>query len=138
MSVPTARPLAISVRTWKLYKQSMAADDLRTLLEDQWQAWCEVQAWSAGWARQFHVRRAQVKGRWLTNTSSPGVPDLWLVNPIQGRMLVLECKAQDGRPSVEQLEWIADLQTVPGIDAVIVRPSDAIALLKLLAPPPRS
>jgi hypothetical protein len=124
----------MSQRTRRLARQ---AEQLHVadMSEDQYQAWIEERAAERGWIQQFHVRRAQVKGRWVTNTSSPGVPDLWLLRPTTGQLLVLEVKAQDGTASPDQRRWIAGLQRVPGVEAYIVRPSDAEHVLAKLARP---
>jgi hypothetical protein len=109
---------------------------LTDMTEAQFQAWVVEKATQAGWVLQFHVQRAQVKGgRWVTNTSTPGVPDLWLLRPATGQLVVLELKAQRGRATPEQQAWVAGLQQVPGVEAFIVRPSDAPELLHLLAAP---
>ena len=131
MPASDPRPDGTSDRTWRLYRRARGKDDLRDLVEDEYQAWIEVMARRRGWALQFHVRRAQVKGAWITNTSSPGVPDLWLVRG--DRLVVLEVKSQRVTPSPEQLVWVAALQRVPGVDAYIVKPSDADDVLALLA-----
>lgn len=112
------------------------------LTEDQYQAWIVERATTAGWVLQFHVERAQVKGgRWITNTSTPGVPDLWLLRPTTGQLVVLEVKRQrDGTSAqrrAEQARWVAGLQQVPGVEAYVVRPSDATEVLHLLARPRR-
>lgn len=99
--------------------------------EDHFEAWCEVRAAEAGWRLQFHVRRAQVKGRWITNTSSPGVPDRWFLRP--PRLVVLECKTVKGAATPEQREWIAGLQQVPGVEAYIVDPRDTDEIRHLFA-----
>lgn len=104
----------------------------RDLSEKQFQAWVVVRARRLGWTRQFHVLRAQVENRWVTNTSSPGVPDLWLLRPPQ--LVVLEIKKWGGKATPEQVAWIAGLQRVPGIEAFIVDPGDAEDVLDLLAP----
>lgn len=125
-------------------RQRLAAQaeavDLRDMTEAQFQAWIVERATSAGWVLQFHVERSQVKGgRWVTNTSSPGVPDLWLLRPSTGQLVVLEVKRQrdSTRPerAAEQARWIGGLQTVPGVEAYVVRPSDATEVLHLLARP---
>lgn len=108
--------------------------------EDQYQAWICERATEAGWALQFHVERAQVKGgRWVTNTSTPGVPDLWLLRPTTGQLVVLEVKRQRDQTSAErraqQAAWVSGLQRVPGVEAYVVRPSDARDVLDLLARP---
>lgn len=103
--------------------------------EAHFQAWIIERASERGWVLQFHVRRAKVKGRWMTNTSSPGVPDLWLLRPSTGQLLVLEVKAHDGRATADQRRWVASLQRVPGVEAFIVAPADAQAVLDRLAAP---
>ncbi len=103
----------------------------REMSEKQFQAWVVVRARRLGWTRQFHILRAQVQGRWVTNSSTPGVPDLWLLRP--PRLVVLEIKRWGGKPTPEQSSWIAGLQRVPGIDAYVVSPADAEDVLDLLA-----
>lgn len=129
MAKPNARRLA----------QQATEVDLCDMTEDQWQAWVVAKATACGWRLQFHVRRAQVKGRWLTNTSTPGVPDLWLLRPETGQLVVLELKVEHDRTDparrLAQAGWIAGLQRVPGVEAYIVRPSDATDVLTLLARP---
>lgn len=114
--------------------------DLADMTEAQWQAWIVERATAAGWVLQFHVERSQVKGgRWITNTSSPGVPDLWLLRPSTGQLVVLEVKAQRDKTKPErraqQRAWVHGLQQVAGVEAYEVRPSDASELLLLLARP---
>jgi hypothetical protein len=107
------------------------------MTEAQFQSWIIEKATGAGWVLQFHVLRSQVKGgRWVTNTSTPGVPDLWLLRPSTGQLVVLEVKAQAGRTRPEQKRWIAGLQKVPGVEAYVVAPRDAPAVLRLLGEPP--
>jgi hypothetical protein len=107
----------------------------RDVTEAQFQAWVVRRARERGWQQQFHVLRAQVKdGRWLTSTSTPGVPDLWLLRPPQ--LVVLELKRWGGKATPEQAKWIAGLQKVPGIEAFVVSPEHAEDVLDLLAPLP--
>ena len=119
----------------RLARQAEKATDRRKLTEAQFQAWIVKQAKAAGWVLQFHVLRAQVKGRWVTNTSAPGVPDLWLLRPSTGQLVVLEVKRRGGTATLDQARWIAGLQTVPGVEAFIVSPDDATDVLALLARP---
>jgi hypothetical protein len=105
----------------------------RNLTEKQFQAWVVRRARERGWTRQFHVLRSQVQGVWVTNTSAPGVPDLWLLRPPQ--LVVLELKRWGGKATEEQAKWIAGLQKVPGIEAFVVSPADAEDVLDLLAWP---
>ncbi len=73
-----------------------------------------------------HVNKATVAaGRFITPTSHAGFPDLWLVR--DGRLIVLEVKSESAAPSAikpAQKEWIRRLQTVAGVEAYVVRPSD--------------
>lgn len=58
-----------------------------------------------------------------------GVPDLTFWHPNRpGRLFFWELKTQKGRVRPEQIEAIKHLETVPGVDARIVRPSDWPAL----------
>lgn len=123
----------------RLARQAIEVD-LVDMTEAQWQAWIVERATAAGWVLQFHVERAQVKGgRWITNTSSPGVPDLWLLRPSTGQLVVLEVKAQRDKTNPErraqQRKWLHGLQQVAGVEAYEVRPSDASEVLLLLARP---
>jgi hypothetical protein len=93
----------MSTRTRKLARQA-EQQPTRDMSEDQYQAWIVEKATAAGWVLQFHVRRAQVKGRWLTNTSSPGVPDLWLLRPSTGQLVVLEVKQEQDGTSAERIQ----------------------------------
>lgn len=113
------------------------------MTEAQYQAWIVKHARRQGWSLQFHVLRARVKeGRWVTNTSNPGVPDLWLLRPETGQLVVLEVKKErDGTSEQrrrQQERWVAGLQQVPGVESYIVRPSDAAEVLALLAWPYRA
>lgn len=115
------------------------AGEYRALSEAEYQAWICQRATDAGWVLQFHVERAQVRGRWLTNTSSPGVPDLWLLRPSTGQLVVIEVKRQrDQTPPerrAQQAAWIGGLQQVEGVEAYIVKPSEFRDVLALLARP---
>lgn len=73
-----------------------------------------------------HVNKATVAGgRFITPTSHAGFPDLWLLR--EGRLVVLEVKSESAAPSAvkaAQKEWIRLLQSVAGVEAYVVRPSD--------------
>lgn len=86
-----------------------------------------------GW-RVCHVYPARGRdGRWITATSSPGFPDVWMVRP--GQLLVYELKSRGGRPGPGQREWIADLATVPGVTATFAGPDDWPAVQAALQAP---
>lgn len=59
-----------------------------------------------------------------------GLPDLIAVRP--PRLLFLELKAEDGRVTREQQEWLALLALIPGVVARVVRPSDWPEVERLL------
>lgn len=65
-----------------------------------------------------------LKLRWHHETDSrrsrPGFPDLVIVG---NRVIFVELKAEKGRVSVEQAEWINSLR-LAGVEAYIWRPSD--------------
>jgi hypothetical protein len=67
----------------------------------------------AGW-RWYHTHESR--------RSPAGFPDLILVR--DGRMLALELKSESGRATPEQRAWLTALSTVPGVTALLVRPSD--------------
>lgn len=84
-----------------------------------------------GW-RVCHVFPSRGRdGRWLTSTSSPGFPDVWMVRP--GQLVVLELKGRKGRPEDGQAEWIADLDSVAGVTARFAGPDDWPAVQRLLS-----
>jgi hypothetical protein len=90
-----------------------------------------------GWL-SMHVARSLVnrggQKHWVTNTiGTPGPPDLWMVNPRLGALLVLETKSRRGKATAEQLAWIAALQTVTTVEAYVVGPRDAHDVLAILA-----
>ena len=60
-----------------------------------------------------------------------GFPDLVLGNLATGKMFALELKSQKGKARANQYEWLAMFQQ-NGVDAHIVRPSDEVAIRKLL------
>lgn len=75
----------------------------------------------AGWLEN-HTYKARIGGVWRTTTTAVGWPDHVFAK--RGRLLVLELKAPGGKPSDEQLEWIALLDSVPGCTARVVWPAD--------------
>lgn len=53
--------------------------------------------------------------------SEPGFPDIIAVRG--GRVLAIECKRERGRVRPEQVMWVEALSEVPGVTAMIARPS---------------
>lgn len=116
-------------------RRSIFVTAARDMREDELQSEVEYLAERNGW-RFFHVRKSQVRqGHHVTNTSVSGVPDLFMVRP--PLLLVLELKSQSGRASIEQLDWITDLQHCgPGVEAYVVRPADWPHLFDVLTSVP--
>lgn len=59
---------------------------------------------------------------WLSMRSPDGWPDLFLLRG--ERAIVWEIKTEKGRATPAQMDWLAALDKVPGIEARIVKPSD--------------
>lgn len=55
--------------------------------------------------------------------SSPGFPDLTLVNPPAGRVIFAELKTQRGRVRPEQRTWLWALEKCPSVEVALWRPS---------------
>lgn len=83
-----------------------------------------------GW-RVFHVSdsrrevidRRQGVSRLVGDELAKGWPDLVLVHPRRGLLLVRELKSDRGRVRPEQKEWLEALRAV-GVDADVWRPRD--------------
>ena len=58
---------------------------------------------------------------WISVRSAPGWPDLFCVHPGRGQALAFEVKAQRGRVSEAQRQWLEALAAA-GIPAFVVRP----------------
>lgn len=57
---------------------------------------------------------------WLSVHSEPGFPDIIAVR--DGRVLAIEVKSAKGKATKSQRAWLEQLNRVPGVDAMIVRP----------------
>jgi len=66
--------------------------------------------------------------------SPAGFPDLVLVR--RGRLIFLEVKPESGRVTRPQAAWLLDLAQVPGVVALVVRPSDWLKVETLLSRAP--
>jgi hypothetical protein len=75
----------------------------------------------------------------LSVRSARGFPDLVCVREGDGerpgRLVVLEIKAERGRATPHQEAWIAALASVPGVAAMVARPSDWDAVVEALRGP---
>lgn len=67
---------------------------------------------------------------WTSLHSPPGFPDLVLCRP--PRLLFVELKSEEGRLSRAQRDWLALLETIPGIEAYVWRPRDQREILTRL------
>lgn len=54
--------------------------------------------------------------------SAAGFPDLLLIKP--PRLLVIEVKTERGRVTAAQESWLALFAALPGVTALVARPSD--------------
>lgn len=110
-----------------------AVRDAPALPESAWQEQVVQLAQLYGW-RHLHVRRSIGKGhKWVTATNCDGWPDLFLWNvrrPERG-LIAIELKAEDGDPTDEQIEVLAQL-AASGVRTMIARPSDLDAVHELL------
>lgn len=65
----------------------------------------------------------------------PGLPDLLVVLPGVGLLFIEMKRVKGGVTSPEQLEWIAALNTVPGVEAVVCKgAAAAIAYIEQFVP----
>jgi hypothetical protein len=62
--------------------------------------------------------------------SAAGFPDLCLCRP--PRLIFAELKSDKGQLSSEQMNWIHQLERVPGISVFVWRPSDWDAIVAAL------
>lgn len=90
-----------------------------------------------GWLVNHTYRARLEDGTWRTTTTAKGWPDLVLVHPGWGRIVVLEVKGPKGRSSPEQQRWVAAFQAVaaaaPGVvHAFVVAPVDFPNVSRLL------
>ena len=83
-----------------------------------------------GW-RVCHFRAARNKSGWATpiQFDAAGFPDLVLCNG--ERIIWVECKAEKGRLTPEQAEWIDALRNA-GAEVYVWRPSDWPNILSIL------
>jgi len=111
--------------------------DLRNVLEQDFSVavseFAEAHGFRVHYARKSGHRGAD--GEWKA-ISPRGWPDLFCVNATQGRVVAAELKKEDHRTDaqrlVEQRAWLADLNTVPGIEAFMWLPSDAAEIQEKL------
>lgn len=84
-----------------------------------------------GW-RVAHFRPAQTGKGWRTPVQADGAgfPDLLMCRG--GRIIAAELKAERGRVSAEQIDWLAALEAA-GCETFVFRPRDWERVVELLA-----
>jgi hypothetical protein len=72
-----------------------------------------------------HFRPARTERGWRTPVAADGAgfPDLVLVHPERGRLVVAECKSDRGRVTADQMRWLAAFSAA-GVETHIWRPED--------------
>lgn len=85
-------------------------------------------AHAQGW-RVLHVKSVLVSGKGGRsyyaapyNADAKGWPDIFLVR--RDRIVAIEVKGKGDRLSEEQRQWLADLDAVPSVDAIVATPAD--------------
>ena len=86
--------------------------------ESEFQSYVMALARQLGFVKIYHTHDSR--------RSVPGFPDLVMVNPRMRRTLFVELKAQGGRVSPDQVEWLDSLRA-SGQFAEVWRPSDWVA-----------
>ncbi len=77
-----------------------------------------------GWLIHHDLPAMNIRGRWATHVEGDvGFPDLVLVHPNRGQMLVVELKSEKGKTTTSQDNWLAAF-ALAGIENNVVRPSD--------------
>ena len=109
----------------------LAAPDLKAISEREFQLAIWRHAESEGWKCHYQYRSAQklANGQYR-GLGTAGWPDVIAVRG--DRLLAIEVKKETGSPTPEQREWLAALNGVPGIEAMVVKPRDAQAVMVML------
>lgn len=89
-----------------------------------------------GWLGYHALPAMTASGRWLTVAEgNPGFPDLVLVHPTSGRMVVAELKSDIGRIRPAQRRWL-DAFEKAGAEVYVWRPGEIADAIKVLGPNP--
>lgn len=106
---------------------------LRLVTEAAWQTTVQQLASLAGW-KHFHapdnMPRTSRRGTVYVQNVRAGYPDLTLVKG--DRLIFAELKRETGKPSPEQVDWLAALAAVPGVETYLWRPSDRDQVMAVL------
>lgn len=81
-----------------------------------------------------HFSRARMPSmRWATPVAADGAgfPDLVLIHPGAGRLIVAELKSAGGRPTPAQVAWLEWFRAA-GVPAYLWRPADWPAIVAVL------
>jgi hypothetical protein len=104
-------------------------------------AFARLHGWVCAHFRGTRAQRADGSTFWHTPVQADGAgfPDLLLIKvhppPAKGkhaRLIVVECKAGDNKPTPEQVEWLAAFGAA-GIPAYVWRPSDMDLIVEILS-----
>ena len=78
----------------------------------------------AGWLIHHDLPAMNRRGKWATHVEgNVGFPDLLLLSPHHGQVMVIELKAEKGKTTISQDTWL-DAFSLAGIENHVVRPSD--------------
>lgn len=80
----------------------------------------------AGW-RWTHIRDSHG-----VTVGDVGLPDIIATHPSRGLSLAWELKGSNGKPTGDQVAWIAGLSAAQGVDARILWPADYDHALELI------
>ena len=97
-------------------------NDLRDILEKDWQTEVRKLSQFLGWKHAYHTHDSR--------RSDTGFPDLVLV---RDRVVFLELKREQGRVTDTQREWLAAL-TAAGAEVYVARPRHLEPLAAVLGP----
>lgn len=94
----------------------------------------DVAKWT-GWLVHHDLPSTDQRGKWRTHVQGDvGFPDLVLLHPRLGRLLVIELKAAKGRATPQQVEWLEGFSRA-GIHAEVWKPGDWDRIVTLLKDP---
>lgn len=122
-----------AVKPARRARKPAAPPVVRKLSETDYQKRITDYATVRGWL-WVHFRPARTEKGWRTAVSGPlgvGWLDLFLIRP--PRLAVIEVKTQTGPISAAQKAVLALFDQIPGVDAMVARPSDWDRVQELLA-----
>lgn len=78
----------------------------------------------ASWMIHHDLPAMNRRGKWATHVEgNVGFPDLLLLSPHYGQVMVIELKAEKGKTTTSQDTWL-DAFAIAGVENHVVRPSD--------------